>query len=99
MATFFQLQLKVLDALFFKRCSYVNFFKKLVLITFIQQEWIQFIKRDSKTFIMLQKISVLNKCCSCELSIHQRRLNKCITVSTKILASTTVFNQIIRNVC
>ncbi len=29
-----------------------------------------------KTFIMLQKIFILNKCCSFELSIHQRILKK-----------------------
>ncbi|MDN8907574.1 hypothetical protein Q0O77_14770, partial [Staphylococcus aureus] len=45
-----------------------------------------------KTFIMLQKISISNKCCSFELSIHQRILKKSTTVSTKILSSTTVFN-------
>jgi len=32
-----------------------------------------------------------NICCSFELSIYQRTLRKCITVSTKIL-STTAFN-------
>jgi len=35
-----------------------------------------------KTFIMLQKkMSILNKCCSFELSIHQRMLKK----KTKLL--------------
>ncbi len=29
-----------------------------------------------KTFIMLQKISISDKCCSSELSIHQRNLKK-----------------------
>ncbi len=28
-----------------------------------------------KTFIMFQKISVSDKCCSSELSVHQRNLN------------------------
>jgi len=45
------------------------------------------------TFIMLQKISISNKCWSFELSIHQSILKKiCIFVSTKIWSSTTVFN-------
>jgi len=46
-----------------------------------------------KTFIMLQKISFSNKCCSFELSIYPRILRgrKGITVFTKILSSTTVF--------
>ncbi len=38
------------------------------------------------------KIYVSNKCCSFELFIYQRNLKKCITVSTKILSSITVFN-------
>ncbi len=29
-----------------------------------------------KTFIMLQNISISDKCCSSELSIHQRNLKK-----------------------
>ncbi len=29
-----------------------------------------------KTFIMLQKVSVSDECCSSELSIHQRNLKK-----------------------
>ncbi len=48
------------------------------------------LKVTVKTFIMLQKISISNKCCSFKL--HQRILKKCIKVSTKILSSTTVFN-------
>ncbi len=36
--------------------------------------------------------SVSNKCCSFDLSIHQRILKKCITVSTKIKSSTNDFN-------
>jgi len=39
---------------------------------------------------MLQKISISNKCCSFELSI-QRILEK-VSVSTKILNSTTVYD-------
>ncbi len=42
-----------------------------------------------KTFIMLQKISISNKCCAFELSIHQKSY---IMVSTKIWSSTAVFN-------
>ncbi len=37
-----------------------------------------------KVFIMFQKLSILNKCCSFGLSIHQRILKiNCITISTK----------------
>ncbi len=41
---------------------------------------------------MLQKIAVINKCCSFELSIHQGILKqkKRNMVSTKILCNTTV---------
>ncbi len=46
----------------------------------------------AKTFINLQKIFISHKCCSVELSVHQRILKKCIMVSTKILSGTTVFN-------
>ncbi len=47
-----------------------------------------------KPFIMLQKISISNKCCSFEHSIHENNPNhdKCITVSTKTWSSTTVFD-------
>ncbi len=56
------------------------------------------LKVPIKIFIMLEKISISNKCCSFELSIHLWILkNKCITVSTKILCSTTDFNIIIRD--
>jgi len=64
--------------------------------TFILQGCIKLIKSAVKTCIMLQTISISNKCCSFELSIHQRILKKWITVSAKLLSSTTVFN--IRNV-
>ncbi len=41
----------------------------------------------------ITKVSISNKRCSFELSIHLWILKiKCITVSTKILCSTTVFN-------
>jgi len=43
--------------------------------------------------ITLQKIYISNKCCSFELSIHQRILGgNCITVSTKYFSRTIVFN-------
>jgi len=39
------------------------------------------------------KTSIYNKCCSFELSIHRRIIQKCrLSVSTKILSSITVFN-------
>ncbi len=51
-------------------------------------------KVTAKAFIMLLKISISDKCYSFELSIHLWILkkNQCITVSTKICISTTVFN-------
>jgi len=57
-------------------------------ITYIQQRCIQLIKN----ILTLQNISILNKCCSFELSSYQRILRTMITASTKILSSTTVFN-------
>ncbi len=38
------------------------------------------------------KTFIIHKCCSFELSIHQRILKKCRTISANILSSTTVFN-------
>jgi len=44
-----------------------------------------------KTFVTLQTISVLNKCCTFELSIHQRALKNIYHgFFTKILSSTKV---------
>ncbi len=51
---------------------------------------LNWLKVTVKTFIMLQKISISNKCCSFELSIHCESWKiKCITVSTNIFSSTT----------
>ncbi len=47
-----------------------------------------------KPFIMLQKMTVSNKCCSFELSVHQRILKEMYHSFHKILISTTVFNSI-----
>ncbi len=76
----------------------VFFWKRLIL--FFSKDALNLSKVTVNTFIMLQKISILNKCCSFELAIHQRILEKkCIMVSTKILRSTTVSTLIItRNV-
>ncbi len=50
---------------------------------------ITLMKLTVNTFIMLQKISISNRCHSSELSIHLKMLNPKIL---KILCSTTVFN-------
>jgi len=39
-----------------------------------------------------KKSAVSNKCCPFERSVHQRSLETCFTVFTKILSSTTLFN-------
>ncbi len=74
------------------RVSKFFFFKEMN--TFIQQGCIKLIKCDSKTlnksFLMLQKISISNKCSSFILSVYQNILIK--GVSTKIWSITTVFN-------
>jgi len=67
--------------------------------TFIHQGCIKLIESYSKDMYTVTK--VLNKCCSFELSIHQRILkNNASRFSTKIWSSMTVFNTdiIIRNV-
>ncbi|XDV46539.1 hypothetical protein PO909_014421, partial [Leuciscus waleckii] len=46
------------------------FFKEMN--TFIQQGCIKLIKSDSKDIYNVTKDSISNKCCSFELSIHQR---------------------------
>jgi len=50
-------------------------------------------KVNVKTFVMLQNISISDKC-SFEVSFHQSILKKNVLrlVSTKLLSSTTVFN-------
>ncbi len=50
----------------------IYFLKKLIIL--FSNGCITLIKVTVKTFIMLQKIYILNKCCSFELSIHQRIL-------------------------
>ncbi len=47
---------------------------------------------------MLPRFSILNKYCSFELSIHQKSWKKCITVSTKIISSTTDVLNIDKNI-
>ncbi len=52
-----------------------------------------------KTFIILQKISISDKCCSSELSIHQRNLKKIYSAVFNIILIINVFwaaNQHIR---
>ncbi len=70
--------------------SVLRFFERLNIS--IQQGHFKLIKSDKDIYNVTQKISILNKCCSFELSINQRILKKSITVSTKILSSTTIFN-------
>ncbi len=41
---------------------------------------------------MLQKICILNECCSFDLSIHPEKPEESVTVSTNILNSTTALN-------
>ncbi len=43
-------------------------------------------------FTVITALQLPNKCCSLEFSIHQRIPVHCITVFTKTLSSTTVFN-------
>ncbi len=57
-------------------CNIIHYTKILgiEIITFwFSKDWS---KVMIKTFIMLQKISISDKCCSSELSIHQRNLKK-----------------------
>ncbi len=70
---------------------YQNFsisFKKIIFI--FSKDALNASKVTVKTFIMLQKLSISKQCCS----LHQK-----ITVSTKILSSTTVFNIDDNNQC
>ncbi len=61
--------------------------------------WVKCRAQIPSTFKLLQRISILNKCCSFEPSIHQRIIKeKCFMVSTKIHNCTTVFNTDKRNV-
>jgi len=46
--------------------------------TFIHQGRIKLIKSDGKDIYNVTKDSISNKCCSSELSIHQKILKKCI---------------------
>ncbi len=48
--------------------------KKLILL--FSKDALNWPKLMTKTFIMLRKISISDKCCSSELSIHQRNLKK-----------------------
>ncbi len=43
--------------------------------TFIQKGCIK-IKSDSKTFRMLQKISIWNKCCTFQIYIHNKNIKQ-----------------------
>ena len=54
--------------------------------TFIQQGCIKSIKSDSKDIYNVTKDYISNKCCSFELSIHQRILKK------KILYTNNLYN-------
>ncbi len=72
-------------------------FKCLRLVRFSKEMYLFFpagtnkIQSDSKTFIMLQKINISNKCYSFKLSIEQRILKKVHHIIHKILSTTSVF--------
>ncbi len=56
------------------------------------QKFSKYVLNWSKVTVKTIKKSISNKCCSFELSIHQRILKIMYHISTKILSSTTVFN-------
>ncbi len=59
---------------------------------FIKQGHITLISsKNVKAVIMLQKSSISNKCCSFELSVHQRVLKKWHGFHKNIKRHTTVF--------
>ncbi len=73
-------------------CCFFRFFWKKSILLF-SKDTLNCSKVTVKTFIMLQKISVSNKCCSLELSINQRILKKKMyQFPQNILGSTTDFN-------
>ncbi len=55
--------------------------------TSVKQKCIKLIKSESENTYNVKNF-ILNKCCSFELFIYQRTLEKC---STKILSHTTVY--------
>ncbi len=55
------------------------------LILLFSKDALNWSKVMIKTFIMLQKISISDKCCSSELSIHQRNLKKFSSAIFKII--------------
>ncbi len=50
------------------------FFKEIILL--FSKGALYWLKVTVKTFVMLQKISISNKCCTFELSIHRRKKKK-----------------------
>ncbi len=65
----------------------------VVVLPSLDKKYIQKIivlNRDGQDIKLLQ--CVINQFCSFERSIHQRILEKCIMVCTKIMSSTNVFN-------
>ncbi len=78
---------------------FLSFFLKTIVLLFIKDA-LNCSKVTVMTFIMLQKISISNKCCSLERSIHQRILkNKMYQFPQKYCAA-QLFSTliIIRNV-
>ncbi len=60
-------------------CIYIFYY---LLICLFSKDAFNLSKVMIKTFIMLQKISISDKCCSSELSVHQRNLKKIQLFST-----------------
>ncbi len=74
-----------------KKCSQQKIFFKEIN-TFFSKDALNWSQLMVKTFIMWQKIYILNKCGFFILSIHQRILKKKKHSFQKILNNTTVFN-------
>ncbi len=85
--SFSSCRINLLNTLLFSNMFF--FYIKLMLL--FKQECMKLIKIKSEE-VMLQMISVSNKCCSFELSIHHKILKKIIMVSRKELNGTHVFN-------
>ncbi len=67
----------------------ISSLRKLILL--FSKDTLNLSNVTLKTYNMLQKISISNKCCLFVRSIYQRILKK-ESVSTKLLSSTIVFN-------
>ncbi len=81
------------STLIFKSLGSVGFLKEMN--AFIQQGCIKLIKSDSE--MTSDRISISDKCCSLELSIHQRAQN--VKHFPEKHNCTTVFNIVSNNNC